>query len=389
MILRVRMSNLVIHLAWATALAVMFSPVAAAQVFNPDEVMTQPVRTIEDPELITFSTDVQLVSVPVVVQGPKGEYVHGLEKSDFLLFDNEAPQEILEFDVSFQPISMVICVQSSDRLADDMLDQVKKTAYLFTQQVLGEFGEAAIIGFDSRIKVISDFSSDPKEIAKSLQSIRTGASGIRVSDAVYEGMRMLRRRPESHKRVVVVIAEGQDNGSSIGLGETLRTAQLSNIQIYPIYLSTLKSRFKKPPMPAASPYPPGIDPIGAAPGSVSTPTTYAQSNVVITPNVLPLVVDLVIGIKNLIVKDALAVLAAGTGGEKYKPLTSNGLQQAIADIGEDLHSQYLLTYEPNNLNNSGIFHKIEVRVPYGNAKVRARPGYFFGPRPVSDGDPAP
>lgn len=381
------MSRSLIHLVLATTLSMGLVPGVAAQDFNPDEVMSQPQVVDEQPYII--STDVELVSVPVVVQGPKGQYVHGLEKSDFLIFDNQKPQEVVGFDVSFQPISMVICVQSSDRLAEDMLDQVKKTAYLFTQQVLGEFGEAAVIGFDSRVKIISDFSSDPKEIARSLKSIRTGASGIRVSDAVYEGMRMLRRKPANHKRVVVVIAEGQDNGSQIRLGETLRTAQLSNIQIYPIYLSTLKSRLKKPPMPAASPYPPGIDPIGAAPGSVSTPTTQQQSRYVVTPNVLPLVVDLVIGLKNLIVKDALAVLAAGTGGDKYKPITSEGLQQAITDIGEDLHSQYLLTYAPNNLNSSGIFHEIEVKVPYGSAKVRARPGYFFGPRPVAAGDPAP
>ena len=383
------MSKYLIHLALAAVLALALSPVAQPQAFDPDELLTQPISVVEDPELITFSTDVQLVSVPVVVQGKKDQYVHGLEKSDFLLFDNGAQQNIIDFDVSFQPISMVICVQSSDRLADDMLDQVKKTAYLFTQQVLGEFGEAAVIGFDSRVKIISEFSSDTKVINKALGSIRTGASGIRVSDAVYEGIRMLRRKPENHKRVIVVIAEGQDNGSSIGLGETLRTAQLSGIQIYPIYLSTLKSRLKKPPMPRGSPYPPGIDPIGAAPGSVSTPTTQQQSNYVVTPNVLPLVVDLVIGVKNLVFKDALAVLAVGTGGDTYKPITSEGLQKAITDIGEDLHSQYLLTYAPNNLNSSGIFHEIRVQVPYDGAAVRARPGYYFGPRPVAGGDPAP
>jgi hypothetical protein len=79
----------------------------------------------------------------------------------------------------------------------------------------------------------------------------------------------------------------------------------------------------------------------------------------------------------------------GTGGDQYKPMTAEGLQESIISIGEDLHSQYLLTYAPNNLNSSGIFHEIRVQVPYDGATVRARPGYFFGPRPVADGDPAP
>lgn len=356
-------------------LAAIGGPSARAQ-DDLDEILT-----IEDPELITFRTDTSLVAVPVVVRGPKGEYVHGLEKYDFTIFDNEQKQEILEFDVSFQPISMVLCVQSSDRLDEGMLNQVRKTAVLFSQMVLGEFGETAVISFDSRLKIIQDFTGDSKVINRALERVRQGASGIRVSDAVYEGIRMLTRRPESHKRVVVVISEGQDNGSSIRLGETLRTAQLNNIQVYPIYLSTLKSRLKKPPAVPNRPFPPGISPLPASPGSVNTPTTQQQSRNAATPNMIPLVIDLVIGVKNLVFKDALAVLSTGTGGEHYKPITSEGLEESIVSIGEDLRSQYLLTYRPSNLNSSGIFHRIEVTVPYDRAKVRARPGYFYGPRP--------
>jgi VWFA-related protein len=363
-------------------------PVLAAVAFGQFNQATDEVLTIEDPELITFSTEINVVSIPVVVTGPKGVYIHGLEKSDFTVIDNGDPQDILEFDVSFQPISMVICVQTSDRI-ESLLGELQKTAYVFTESVLGEFGQTAIIGFDSRIKVLSEFTNDPKKIDRVLSNLRIGANGIRVSDAVYEGIRMLLKQPESHKRVVVVISEGQDNGSQIRLGETIRTAQLNGIQIYPIYLSTLKSRLKDPPMPPPSPYPPGVSPLPAAPGTVNTPTTMQQSRYSATPNMIPLVMDLVVGVKNLIFKDALGALSAGTGGRNFKPMTDEGLQNSIVKLGEDLHSQYLLTYSPNNLNDRGIYHEVEVRVPYANADVRYKPGYFYGPRPVIDGDPAP
>ncbi|MEZ5362205.1 MAG: VWA domain-containing protein [Bryobacterales bacterium] len=267
--------------------------------------------------------------------------------------------------------------------------QLQKTAYLFTQSVLGEFGQTAIIGFDSRIKVLSEFTNDPKKIDRVLTNLRTGPNGIRVSDAVYEGIRLLLKRPQTHKRVIVVISEGQDNGSQIRLGETIRTAQLNGIQIYPIYLSTLKARLKDPPAVPNRPYPPGISPLPAAPGSVSTPTTQQQSRNAATPNMIPVIADLVVGVKNLVFKDALGALSSGTGGRNYKPLTDEGLQESIVKIGEDLHSQYLLTYTPNNLNDRGIYHEVEIRVPYSNADVRYRPGYLYGPRPVLDGDPAP
>ena len=342
----------------------------------------------DDGDLMTFSTEINVVSLPVIVRGPKGEYIHGLEKTDFTIWDNEVEQKIQDFDVSFQPISMVVCIQTSDRV-DGMIDKVKDMAVLFTDAVLGEFGETALIAFDSRLKLLSEFTGDTKKIEKALHSFRIGAGGIRVSDAVYEAIRMLNRRPENHKRVIVVIAEGQDNGSKIRLGETLRTAQLHNIMVYPIYLSTLKARLKNPPPVPNSPFPPGISPLPAAPGTVNTPTTMQQSRNAATPNMIPLVADLIIGVKNLVFKDALAALSAATGGENHKPMTDEGIENAIVKIGEDLRSQYLLSYVPNNLNAQGIYHRVEVEVPYSNAKVRTRPGYFYGPRPVLDGEDQP
>jgi VWFA-related protein len=363
-------------------LALLASSPAAARAqsrdFDPDEALT-----IDETELLTFSAEINVVSIPVVVTGPGGAYVNGLEKSDFTVIDNDVEQDILEFDVSFQPISMVICVQTSDRVKS-MLGQLKQTAVLFTDAVLGEFGQAAVIGFDSRLKVLSDFTNETEKIDRVFSNLRVGASGIRVSDAVYEGIRMLNKMPESHKRVVVVIAEGQDNGSKIRLAETLRTAQLYGIQVYPIYLSTLKSRLKDPPLPPSNigNYPAGVSPLPAAPGTVNTPTTMQQNRYAATPNMIPLVIDLVVGVKNLVFRDALAVLSAGTGARHFKPITDEGLQEAVVKIGEDLRSQYLLSYRPNNLNDRGIFHRVEVKVPYGNATVRNRPGYFYGPRPA-------
>lgn len=368
-------------------LLVALAAPAQQTVFDPnaDDDLDE-VLTIDEQELINFETGVNIVTVPVVVRGPKGVYVDGLEQTDFTLLDNGDLQEITGFDVSFQPISLVICVQTSDRV-EKILDPIRKTAYLFTDAVLGEFGEAAIIGYDSRVKILNDFTGDTKKLQRTLQRFRVGASGIRTSDAVYEGIRLLRNRPENHKRVIVVISEGLDNGSYINLGETLRTAQLYNIQIYPIYLSTLKARLKKTPKPPPSPYPPGVSPLPPVPGTVNTPTTQQQHRYSATPNMIPLIADLVVGVKNLIFKDASAVLRAGTGGEDYKPLTSEGLQEAIVSIGQDLRSQYLLSYTPNNLNKYGIYHRIQVTTPYDAARVRARPGYFYGPRPVLEGEP--
>ena len=291
------------------------------------------------------------------------------------------------FEVAFLPISMVICVQSSDRV-EGILPEVTKTAILFTDMVLGEFGQAALIAFDQRVRLMQDFTNDEKKIEKALKDITLGSDAVRLSDAVYEGIRMLVKRPSTHRKVIVVISESQETASEVGLGETMRTAQIQDIMIYPVRLSSIKGWFKRDDKPIPPSIPPGVQARASIPGAAETPTTQMQHRVRATPNVIPIVIDLVRGVKNLLFNNPLELLAVGTGGRVYSPMTEDGIQKAIMGIGEDLRSQYLLSYRPNNLNESGIFHRIEVEVFYDRARVRARPGYWQGPAPVPSGEPA-
>ena len=58
---------------------------------------------------------------------------------------------------------------------------------------------------------------------------------------------------------------------------------------------------------------------------------------------VPIIIDLVRGVKNLVFNNPLELLAKGTGGHDYSPRTEDGLQESIAKIGEEIRSQYLLT----------------------------------------------
>jgi len=138
------------------------APLASAQesAVNPFEEPApgdSPILTVEDQP--TFRSTVDVVTVPVTVRGPKGQYVSDLTKADFKIFDNKKAQTIESFEVSFLPISMVICVQSSGRV-EKLLPDVKKTAILFTDMVLGEFGAAAIMAFDNRLRLMEEFTND-------------------------------------------------------------------------------------------------------------------------------------------------------------------------------------------------------------------------------------
>jgi hypothetical protein len=69
------------------------------------------------------------------------------------------------------------------------------------------------------------------------------------------------------------------------------------------------------------------------------------------------------------------VFAQATGGRHLSFETLKGLEETIARAGEDIHSQYLLSFVPRS--SSGGFHRVAVEVPsHPDAVVRARPGYW-------------
>ena len=166
--------------------------------------------------------------------------------------------------------------------------RVQKTAILFTEMVLGEFGQASLIAFDQRVRLMQDFTNDdPKEIEKALKEVTLGSDAVRLSDAVYDGIRMLVKRPSTHRKVIVVICrESQETASEVGLGETMRTAQIHDIMVYPIRLSSIKGWFKRDDKPIPPSIPPGVQARASIPGAADTPTTHdAAQRVRATPNV--------------------------------------------------------------------------------------------------------
>jgi len=76
----------------------------------------------------------------------------------------------------------------------------------------------------------------------------------------------------------------------------------------------------------------------------------------------------------------VTVFTQGTGGTEYSFYRGPGLEQAIEDIGEQVHSEYILSYGPNNQEEGG-FHQISVEVASPLVKrVQTRPGYWLATR---------
>ncbi|HUJ23850.1 MAG TPA: VWA domain-containing protein [Bryobacteraceae bacterium] len=323
----------------------------------------------------TIRTTVNVVMAPVTVLDRRGDYVDGLQPEDFKLLDNGKEQKI-KVDVAFQPISMVIAVQANDHV-EGMLPKINKIGALIQPLVIGDQGEAAVLAFDHRFRKMQDFTSDADKIEAAIKKITPGSSSSRLIDAVIESVRMLRSRPANRRRILLLIAETRDKGSEGRVRDALNDVQMNNVSVYSVDVSrAIAGLTSRPADPRPNTLPPAMTPM---PSNVpATPTTVMQTTGSEggSAQFVPMFVEIFKDAKGIFVDNPVEVFTKGTGGTEFSFGKQRGLEDAIGKIGAEIHSQYLISYNPNNKDEGG-FHEIEVDVNRRDVKVRTRPGYWL------------
>ena len=350
------------------------SPAPSAKPAEPEVPVNQ--RVSNDPN--TIRTTIRYVLVPTTVLDPDGHgYVNGLNAGNFELFDNDRQQKIVS-EYTQQPLSVVLVVQANSEI-EPVLPMLKKTGVLLQGLVTGQDSDVAVLSFDHRIQHLQDFTTDPEKIDDAMQKLRAGSSSARLIDSVLEADEMLLRHDRMNKRrhVVVVLSRNLDKGSESHLKETVRKMQFDNVIIYCLDISRIRTAFfKQPdyPRPANGGMPPEALP-NIAGGQPRSETSNVQQSS--GTNVLNGVPPIFHGIRDLFKKTPAEAFSYFTGGNMYFFARERAMEDAISDIGADLNSQYLLSYEPNNTSEPG-FHTIKVSVNRPGLRIRTRPGYWWG-----------
>lgn len=332
--------------------------------------------TAATPSGYTIPINIRNVLVPTTVLDPDGHgYVNGLTATDFEVYDNDKPQKVTA-EYSQSPLSVVLVVQANSEV-EPMLPKIKRTGVLLQGLVTGQEGDVAVLAFDHRMQVIQDFTNDPTKLDDAMQKITSGSSTAAIIDAVWkaDGMLKAHDRQNVRRRVIILMTRDIDKGSEAHLNETVRAIQFDNVIVESVNISKfLTSLMKKPdyPRPANGGIPPEALP--SPRGNISSDTTVLQEQ---TGNALNTIPPIYRGIKDLFKRPPAYAFAYFTGGNVYSFATEHGLEDAITDIGKALNSQYLLSYNPNDKNESG-FHKIRVAVDRPGLKVQTRPGYWWG-----------
>jgi VWFA-related protein len=262
----------------------------------------------------TLRVPVRLVVAPTSVTDRAGNFINGLTASDFLVYDNDVPQQVHE-DGDFLPISLAIAIQTD--LKKQAVARVRELGPLLGALVVGVGGEAAIFTFKDQLQVRQDFTPDLGRLTHALRRVEFSPGPNHVIDAALDAMRLLDQRPEGRRRILLLISEPRDLGSQSTVDDALSAVAVSNTLIY--WLNVDRSSAAEDPIP---------------------------------------------------------VLTRYTGGRQYALQSRHALEDAITRIGEEIHGQYLLSYTPANTAKTG-FHHIRVVATRSGVEVRSRPGYWI------------
>jgi VWFA-related protein len=289
----------------------------------------------------TLKVTTEVVSVYAVVKKKNGRLVPDLNKDDFILEEDKQPQVIKYFTRETDtPITMGILVDTSPSQGR-VLQVEKDEAKAFLRQILRPKDLTFVLHFDVDVELLQDFTADFHLLDKAIDenvingggvrtagTYRTGDSGgaTHLYDAVYLSARELLKN-EIGRKVLILLTDGQDEGSKVKLDQALEAAQKSDVIIYSI--------------------------------NISDQAFYRHSNTM--------------GYSG---DSSLRKLSEETGGRVIEAKNAKDTTAAFQQIADELRTQYLLGYTPTNTKLDGSYRKIQLKVRDGDYKIGARRGYY-------------
>lgn len=275
------------------------------------------------------------VSLPVTVSDKNNSFVVNLNATDFQIIEDKIPQTILSFTpLSNLPIDVAMLMDTSNSVKPKLKFE-RDAAYSFLETVLKYRQDRALFAtFDSQVELHQDLTNRLDLLTKAIDKIKA-QGGTRMYDAVYSVCeeKMMSTSTLGRRRVMVVITDGEDTESERTLQDAIEIAQHSETTVYVI--STKAGGF-----------------FGVQAGTVDRKED----------------------------KD-LKRLAEETGGRAFFTAEVIELEKSLTQITRELRNQYMIAYEPTNINYDGKERRIEVKLPnHKGLKVRTKTGYKAIPR---------
>jgi VWFA-related protein len=289
----------------------------------------------------TFSTDVRVVNLFATVRDAQGHVVPNLTKDDFTLEEDGRPQTIRYFSQeSGLPLTLGLLIDTSIS-QKRVLAEERTASFRFLSQVLRpEQDRAFVIHFDRDVELLQDLTSSRELLDQALARLQTpklpprkrgdpkiglwALGGTALYDSVLLASDDLMRK-QAGRKAIVLLTDGVDNGSKIGLFAAIQSAQRSDTLAYSILFADRDAY----------------------------DGTFASASG----------------------KKALERISHETGGAFFEVSTARPIAAIYAQLEEELRNQYSIGYVPDRSATAPGYRKIHL-VSKPGLFVTTRDGYY-------------
>ncbi|HVF45521.1 MAG TPA: VWA domain-containing protein [Pyrinomonadaceae bacterium] len=318
-----------------TTLACGLAAAAATRAQQQQQQPARPAPAQQQQAELEEGVTSRVVRVPVTVLDKKGKPVIGLTKNDFLVTEEKRP---VQFDFLGEvkeleklPIFVGVLMDTSSSTSGKLGFEKEAAKNFLWTVTRTRKDHGAFATFDDEVNLRQDFTQNLDLLEKAIDTVKKPGTQTALFDAIWQFCDEKMRGVNSPRRALVVITDGDDTYSRARLDDAIAMAQKTDTIIF----------------------------------AISTKGGFTGSAVP--------------GVEAGTVKDSgdkeLQKMAEDTGGRAFYTGDMLALERAFKKIGEELRSQYLLTYRPEGPFDGG-YRRIEVKVASGDGyKVNAKRGY--------------
>jgi len=316
---------------------------------SPDAapVSTAPAQVDEEAPVATLKLNVNLVDVFFTVKDKAGNLVPHLSKGECTVLEDKQPQTLKNFVAeTHQPLTLGILLDTSSSQYR-VLPLEQDVGGQFMERVIKPKDEAFLLSFDVNVDLLQDYTNSPRQLARAMSKAQindaggNGAAGIPgagggtiptigapkgtlLYDAVYLAANQ-KMSQETGRKAMILLTDGEDQGSRTKLNEAIAAAQRSNVIVYTILI-------------ADRGFYGGFGYSGYSAMKKMTEETGGR------------------------------LIDVGNNGKK--------LEAAFQQVEDELRTQYVASYTPTNTKLDGSFRKLSVECRGDGMKVQVRKGYF-------------
>ncbi|MBV9267544.1 MAG: VWA domain-containing protein [Acidobacteriaceae bacterium] len=281
----------------------------------------------------TFRTNATTVNVDVAVLDDRGHFIPKIPGGNFRVLEDGVPQQIANFGMSEAPMTICMLIEFSGRFQAFWTYgwyETLQASYGFLETLKPD-DNIAVVEYDMRSTILSDFSPDKHKAEQALSQLRIpGFSESNVFDALTDMAD--RMSAIEGRKAILLIGSGLDTFSKLTFDKARKSLQESGVPIYTI--STLQ-----------------------------TSRILAESYGMMGP---------IAQMDFLQADNEMRTFSKETGGMSFFPRFLAEYPSIFRQLEDSLRNQYSVAYHPTNVARDGKFRRIKVELvnPATNEPLR-------------------